>query len=117
DMSTVSTFATNPASFVTHFAARTTDCPLTDAAGDTGFLFVDLSNDADVFIDSGVFPADGSPGIGATGGASLVGNVIDTTLDSYLFDTGEPAGVAASIHMTVTETGEKFDRLFRSRDS
>ena len=63
-----------------------------------------------------VFPADGSPAIGATGGTSLVGNVIDTTLDSYLFDTGEPAGVAASIHMTVTETGEKFDRLFRSRD-
>ena len=117
DMSTVSTFATNPSSFVTHFAARTTDCPLTNTAGDTGFLFVDLSNDSDVFIDSSVVPADGSPEIGANGGASLVGNVIDTPLDTFFRDTGEPAGVAASVHMTVTETGEKFDRLFRSRDS
>ena len=117
DMSTVSTFATNPSSFVTHFAARTTDCPLTNTAGDTGFLFVDLSNDSDVFIDSSVAPADGSPEIGASGGASLVGNVIDTPLDTFFRDTDEPAGVAASVHMTVTETGEKFDRLFRSRDS
>lgn len=116
DMSTVSTFATNPASFVTHFSARTTDCQLTDASGDTGFVFVDFSNDADVFIDSAVFPADGSPAIGAIGSGSPVGNVIDTSLDSYIFDTGEPAGVAASIHMTVTDTGEKFVRVFRNRD-
>ena len=117
DMSTISTFATNPSSFVRHFTTRSTDCQLTNTAGDTGFLFVDLSNESDVFIDSGVFPADGSPALGASGGTSPVGNVIDTTLDSYFFDTGEPAGVAASVHMTVTETGEKFDRLFRSRDS
>ena len=117
DESTISTFATNPASFVTHFTARTTDCPLANTAGDTGFLFVDLSNDSDVFIDSGVVPADGSPEIGAIGGASMVGNVIDTPLDTFFLDTGEPAGVAASIHMTVTETGETFVRLFSSRDS
>jgi hypothetical protein len=116
DMSTISTFATNPASFVQHFTARTTDCPLANTAGDTGFLFVDLSNDSDVFIDSAVFPEDGSPAIGANGGASAVGNVIDTTLDSYIFDTGEPAGVAASIHMTITDTGETFVRIFSSQD-
>ncbi len=115
DMSTVSTFATNPASFVTHFTARSTDCPLANTAGDTGSLFVDLTNDSDVFINSGVNPADGSPGIGAIGGASAVGNVVDASLDSYFLDTGEPAGVAASIHMTITETGETFVRVFSSR--
>ncbi len=69
-----------------------------------------------MFIDSAVVPADGSPEIGANGGASLVGNVIDTTLDTFFRDTGEPAGVAASVHMTVTETGETFVRMFSSRD-
>ena len=116
DESTISTFATNPASFVNHFTARTTDCPLANTAGDTGFLFVDLSNESDVFIDSGVAPADGSPEIGANGGTSMVGNVIDTPLDTFFPDTGEPAGVAASIHMTVTDTGEAFVRLFSSRE-
>jgi hypothetical protein len=115
DESTISTFGTNPAAFVNHFTARTTDCPLANAAGDTGFLFVDLSNDSDVFIDATSVPADGSPTIEAFGGASPVGNVIDTTLDAVIFETGEPAGVAASIHMTVTETGETFVRVFSSR--
>jgi hypothetical protein len=91
------------------------NCSLANAAGDTGSLFVDLSNDSDASIDSSVAPADGSPEIGAFGGASAVGNVIDTSLDTFFFDTGEPAGVAASIHMTITETGEKFVRLFSSR--
>jgi hypothetical protein len=115
DESTISTFNTNPAAFVNHFTARTTDCPLANTAGDTGFLFVDLSNDSDVFIDSTAVPADGSPTIEALGGASPVGNVIDTTLDTIIFDTGEPAGVAASIHMTITDTGETFVRVFSSR--
>jgi len=115
DMSTVSTFATNPAAIVRHFAERSTNCSLANGAGDTGSLFVDLSNESDAFVDSSVAPADGSPEIEALGGASAVGNVIDTTLDTVFFDTGEPAGVAASIHMTITETGEKFVRMFSSR--
>jgi hypothetical protein len=116
DESTISTFATNPASFVNHFTARTTDCPLANTAGDTGFLFVDLSNETDVFIDSAAVPADGSPEIEAVGGATAVGNVIDAPLDTFFPDTGEPAGVAASIHMTVTDTGEAFVRMFSSRE-
>ena len=115
DESTISTFSTNPAAFVRHFTARTTDCPLENTAGDTGFLFVDLSNDSNVFINSTAVPADGSPTIEAFGGASPVGNVIDATLDAVIFDTGEPAEVDASIHMTITETGETFVRVFSSR--
>jgi hypothetical protein len=115
DMSTVSTFATNPTSFVTHFSERTTNCDLVDASGNTGFLFVDLATD-DVFVDSAVFPASGAPAIGASGGGPLVGGTLDTSLDTYLWDTGAPAGVAGSIHVTFSETGEKFDRLFRAGD-
>ena len=113
---TVSVFATNPASFVSHFAARTVECDLADAAGNTGFMFVDLSDDG-TFVDSAVFPANGAPAIGAVGGGPLDGGTLDASLDTYLWDTGEPAGVAASIHLTFTSTGDKFDLLFRNRTS
>lgn len=115
DMSTVSTFATNPTSFVTHFSARTSECELVDAFGNTGFMFVDLLDDG-TFVNSAVFPASGASAIGAFGGGPLVGGTLDTSLETYLWDTGQPAGVAASIHVTFSDTGEKFDRLFRNRD-
>ena len=116
DESTISTFNTNPAAFVRHFTARTTDCPL-EEYGRRHRLPVrrSLERLRRLHRFHGWPPRTGVPTIEALGGASPVGNVIDTTLDTIIFDTGEPAGVAASIHMTITETGETFVRVFSSR--
>ena len=112
DETTITVFATAPHSFVTHFSQRGVDCALSNAAGDTGFLFASFF-DGDVFIDSGGFPADGSAGIGAFGGGTLSGEIFDSTLDTYSFDTGEPAAATASIHLEIVGTGDPVNYLVR----
>jgi hypothetical protein len=112
DETTITVFATAPHSFVTHFSQRGVDCALSNAAGDTGFLFASFF-DGDVFIDSGGFPADGSAGIGAFGGGTLAGGIFDSTLDTYSFDTGEPAAATASIHLEIVGTGDPVNYLVR----
>ena len=109
---TISTFTTNPASFVAHFSARSVQCDLTNAATDTGLLFVDLS-DTGTFVDATVFPADASPAIEAFGSGTVNGGTFDATLDASYVDTGQPAGVPASIHMTFVSTGEKFQVIMQ----
>jgi hypothetical protein len=114
---TVTVFTTNPASLVFGFASRNVGCDLTDAAGDIGSLFVDLSTN-DAFIDATVFPTDpASPAIDASGFGTIAHGTLDASLDAILMDTGEPAGVPASIHMTVTSTGEKFRLLMKAATS
>ncbi len=63
DETTVTVFETNPRSFVGHFSNRDVGCDLTNASGDTGFLFTSLE-EGEVFIDSGAFPANGAVGTG-----------------------------------------------------
>ncbi len=117
ESSTVSVFATNPNSFVSHFAARSVQCELSNADGDTGFLFVDLS-DSDSFIDAALFPADpSSPAIRAFGSGSIVGGVLDASLDTFFEDTFEPAGLPASVHLTLASTSEKFQVVMKSATS
>ncbi|HEX5824165.1 MAG TPA: hypothetical protein VFY18_06890 [Candidatus Limnocylindrales bacterium] len=110
--STVSVFETNPRSFVNHFASREVGCDLTNAAGDTGFLFTSL-RDGEVFIDAGAFPADGSAGTGASGSATLANGVLDANLETYNLDTGEPVAGGASIHLAVVGSGEPFDYILK----
>jgi hypothetical protein len=113
DESTVSVFETNPRSFVTHFSNRDVGCELSNANGDTGFLFTSLE-DGDVFVDAGAFPADGSPGTGAFGAGTLVNGVLDGSLDTYDFETGEPAAGGGSIHLEIVGSGEPFDFLIKN---
>ena len=109
---TVSVFETNPRSFVTHFSSREVGCDLSNAAGDTGFLFTSLE-DGQVFIDSGAFPADGSAGTGAFGEGTLANGVLDASLETYNFETGEPVAGGASIHLEVVGSGEPFDYILK----
>jgi hypothetical protein len=112
DETTVSVFETNPRSFVGHFADRSVGCDLTNANGDTGFLFTSLQ-EGEVFIESGAFPADGSTGTGAIGSGTLTNGVLDATLDAYDIDTGEPAAGGASIHLEIVGSGEPFDYILK----
>ena len=112
DDTTISVFETNPRSFVGHFSDRSVGCDLTNANGDTGFMFTSL-NEGDVFIEAGAFPADGSAGTGAIGDATLTHGVLDATLDAYNFDTGEPVAGGASIHLEIVGSSERFDYLLK----
>jgi hypothetical protein len=112
DETTVTVFETNPRAFVGHFSDRGVDCELTNANGDTGFLFMSLS-EGEVFIDTGAFPADGSTGIGAIGSGTLANGVLDASLDTYDFETGEPVAGGASIHLEIVGSGEPFDYILK----
>jgi hypothetical protein len=113
DETTVTVFATNPRSFVTHFSSREVGCDLTNARGDTGFLFTSLE-EGEVFIDASAFPADGSSGTGAFGSGTLTNGVLDATLDTFDFETGEPSSGGASIHLEIVGSGEPFDYLLKN---
>ena len=110
---TVSVFETNPRSFVAHFADRFVGCDLVNAAGDTGFLFTSLE-EGEVFIEAGASPADGSPEINAFGGGTLVNGVLDTTLETFDPETGDPAGSGAMIHLEIVGSGEPFSYLLKN---
>lgn len=113
DETTVSVFETNPNSFVTHFSSRDVGCELSNADGDTGYMFTSLE-EGEVFIDAGAFPADGSAGTGAVGTGTLTNGVLDTTLDTYDFATGEPVAGGATIHLEIVGSGEPFDYMIKN---
>ncbi len=117
ETTTLSVFATNPSAFVSHFTGRTAECELSNADGDSGFLFVDLAN-PDSFIDAALFPADpSSPAIRAFGSGSIVGGVLDASLETFFDETFEPAGLPASVHLTLASTSEKFQVVMKSATS
>jgi hypothetical protein len=114
DESTVSLFATNPNAFVASFSGRFLDCGLTDGSGNTGSLFVDLS-ETDGFVDALVFPAAaGAPDLEAVGALTIVGGTLDGSLDTFLLDTFEPVDIPSSIHLTATDTGERFRNILQN---
>jgi hypothetical protein len=112
DETTVSVFETNPSSFVAHFSSREVGCDLSNANGDTGYLFASLA-EGDVFIDAGAFAADSSTATGAFGSGTLTNGVLDATLDPYDIDTGEPVAGGASIHLEIVGSGEPFSYLLK----
>ena len=108
---TVTVFETNPRSFVTHFTDRSVNCDLANADGDTAFFSAFLEDDL-VFIDAGAFPEDGSDGIGAIGEAPLIDGVVDASLETYDFDTGEPNDAGGSVHVEIVG-GEPFEYVIK----
>jgi hypothetical protein len=116
DETTVSLFETNPRSFVSHFSSRDVGCELSNPNGDTGFLFTSLEA-GDVFIDAAAFPADGSAGTGAFGAGTLTNGILDATLETFSFETGEPVAGGGSIHLEIVGTGEPFDFLIKNATS
>ena len=113
DETTVTTSQSNPKSFVRKFQERIIGCDLSNAAGDTGFLFVDFGEGGG-FIDSAVFPVGGPPNIGGVGGFDPTGGSVDTDLGLYNFDTGGPVAGSGHVSLTVAATGEPFTNLLRN---
>jgi hypothetical protein len=113
DETTVTVFETNPKSFVLHFSTQEVGCDLSNANGDTGFLFTNL-NEGDVFVDAAVFGSGGSGGTGAFGEGTLSNGVLDTTLQLYDLQTGEPVAGDGSIHLEIVGTGDPFEFLLKA---
>ena len=109
---TQTVFQTNPNSVVFHGASRDVGCELTNADGDTGFLFASL-NEGDVFFDVGATSADGSVELGGFGEGVMTDGVLDATFDVADFQTGEPVPDGGSIHLEIVGTGEPFEYLLK----
>ena len=110
---TVTVFETNPDSFVRHFSERNVACDLTNTAGDSGFLFVNL-DETDLFIDAFASSADGSTTVAAFGFGELVDGVLDATLETFDPETGEPIPGSGTLHLEIIGTGESFDYTLRN---
>ena len=110
DMTTVTVFETNPRSFAVHFSDRFTQCDLTNADGDTGFLFTGLVEDQ-TFIDASATSADGLTNIAGFAEATLVDGVLDATLETFDPETGDPIPAGGSIHLEIVGSGEPIDYL------
>ena len=113
DETTVSVFATNPNSVVRHFSDRSVSCELTNAAGETGFLFASLDG-TEVFVDAFGTSADGTGSIAGFGFGTLVGNVFDAPLETFDPETGEPVAGGGSIHVEIVGAGERFEYIIRN---
>lgn len=112
DETTVSVFETNPNSFAGHFASRSIACELANAAGDRGFLFVDV-HDSSAFVDAFVDPAVG-PDVAGFAEGTLVDGVLETPLSVFDPETGQPTGGTGSIHLALASTGEPFEYVLRN---
>jgi hypothetical protein len=113
DETTVTVFETNPKSFVNHFSSRDVFCELSNANGDTGFLFSSFQ-DGEAFVDAGAFPGGGTSGTGAFGFGTLTDGVLDIPLETFDFETGEPVAGGGSIHLEIVGTGEPFEFLLKA---
>ncbi len=112
DETTVTVFETNPRAFVGNFSDRNVDCQLTNSSGDTGFLFMSLA-EGEVFVDAGAFPGGGPSGTGGVGIGVLDNGVLDATLETYDFQTGEATGDGGSIHLEIVGTADPFEFLLK----
>ena len=70
DDTTVTVFETNPNAIVRHFSDRSVGCELTNTAGDTGELFVNLNED-EIFVDAFATSADGTTDVAGFGSGAL----------------------------------------------
>jgi hypothetical protein len=110
---TVTVFETNPKASVRQFSTREVACELSNANGDTGFLFSSFQ-DGEAFVDAGAFPGGGTSGTGAFGFGSLTDGVLDIPLETFDFETGEPVAGGGSIHLEIVGTGEPFEFLLKA---
>ena len=107
DDTTVTVFETNPNALVRHFSDRSVGCDLSNTAGDLGNLFVNLNED-EIFVDAFATSANGTTNIAGFGSGALVGGVLDTPLETFDPETGEPVASGGSIHLEIVGTGETF---------
>jgi len=107
---TLTFFDTNPTAFAVHFSDRFVQCDLTNADGDTGFLFTSLVED-DIFVDATASSADGLTNIGGFAFTGLDDGVLDAPLETYDPETGEPIPAGGSIHLEIVGSGEPIDYL------
>ena len=113
DETTQTVFQTNPNAVVFHGASRDVGCDLSNADGDTGFLFASL-NEGDVFFDVFATPAGGSTEIGGFGEGVMTDGVLDAGFEVVDFETGEPVPGDGTIHLEIVGTGEPFEYLLKS---
>jgi hypothetical protein len=114
DETTVTAFLTDPNARVRSFSQRFAQCELSNTAGDSGFLFVDIGDDF-TFVDASYASADGSTNLGAFGFSDEPADgSLDLTLEVYDAETGEPTGATADLSMTMVATGESFTNLLRA---
>ncbi len=102
---TLTFFATNPNAVAARFADRSVGCDLTNDAGDTGFLFVDLNSEL-VFVDAFMVSDDGSVVMAAFGELAQSNGSVDGTLDDVVDPaTGQDVdgGVAVDLSFSATE--------------
>jgi hypothetical protein len=114
DETTVTAFLTDPTAQVRSFSQRSVGCDLTDTAGNTGFLFVDLGDDF-VFVDAGFSSADGMTDLFvSTFLEEAPTSPLQLTLEVYDPETGEPTGATAELDMTVARTGETYSYVLQA---
>lgn len=113
DETTFSVFETNPNAYTARFSQRFASCDLSNTAGDSGFLFVGFEADG-VFVDAGLFPADGSGDRGAFGFSGDTDGTVSLSLEVYDLETGTSTGETGSVSLTATATGESFTSVLQN---
>jgi len=106
----VTTFRTNPNSFVQRFATADTNCTIENAGGTIGAMFIDASSD-EVFVDAFLFEGPGSP-LAAFGTVLLTDGSGSGDLDLFDPETGEPLGGTASIDLSLT-AGDSYSYVLK----
>jgi hypothetical protein len=114
DDSVVTTTATNPSAYTSRFSSRLVNCALSNAAGDSAAIFIDLSQADGAFIDVGLFAPDGSLILEATDFVAISNGTIDSDLPLYDPNTGDPLAGGAHISATVTATSTTFTNLMKN---
>jgi hypothetical protein len=100
DDTVVTTFQTNPNSFVESFTFADTRCEIENEDGTVGGVFIDATSD-EVFVDASLFEGPGTP-LAANGFVMLTDGSGSGSLDVYDPETGEPVGGTASIDLSLT---------------
>ncbi len=116
DETTATVFETNPNAFVRHFSDRSVGCELSNTAGDTGTLFVNL-NEPDIFVDAFAESADGTTVVAGFASGAVIDGVLDTPLETFDPETGEPNPLGGSIHLEIVGTGEPFSWIAKGSTS
>lgn len=114
DDSVVTTTATNPSAYTSRFSSRLVNCALSNTAGDSAAIFIDLSQADGAFIDVGLFAPDGSLILEATDFVAISNGTIDSDLPLYDPNTGDPLAGGAHITATVTATSTTFTNLMKN---
>jgi hypothetical protein len=116
DESTVTFSATNPNAYTASYSQRFVGCELSNTAGDTGNIFIDLSGDF-LFVDAQVSLAGSTSLIGATYEGPPYTDPLTVALQTYDPETGEPTADGGSLTLSATATDQTFTELLRNANA